>query len=147
MNPMGMTGSWGQGPATMDRSDSIRGPEFHDIMPAKPVNQMDMEFQLMKLYDGRKRPNSQNWQESNGTFYSNYISERLGRIIKDYRRMKNEEGKLMSYQLGSALSSEMRRASSLNLPRTGSFTNLTITGQGKLEEEGEEGCKNLICEN
>jgi hypothetical protein len=123
-----------------DRSDSIRSVDFHDALPAKRVNQMDMEFQRLKVYDSRKRPQSQNFEDSNGAFYSNYISQRVARVVEDYRRVKYDDAKQSLSQLGSMPSQEQlqqKRASSFNLARSGSFTNLAMTqSASKIEETG-----------
>jgi len=40
-------------PGQRDRSDSIRSVDFHDTLPPKKTNQMDMEFQRLKVNDSR----------------------------------------------------------------------------------------------
>lgn len=101
--------------------------------PAKMMHQMDMEFQRVKLYDARKRPQSTNFQESNGGAYSNYIVGRVARILKHYRRVKYEEARQIQ---GLPQQQPIQRtSSSMSLARSGSFTNLAMT-QSKTEEYG-----------
>lgn len=109
------------------------------LMP-KRVHQMDMEFQKVKLYDLRKRPDSQIFEESNGAMFSNYIAQRTSRVVGDYKSFKYEEARQMGHQFsGSFLSEQQRKASSLSLTLragSGSFTQLNQIPPSRIEESG-----------
>ncbi|CAL8135549.1 unnamed protein product [Orchesella dallaii] len=141
MTTSGQLGLVGQY-ATGTLSSGIRGDRSAEtatesLIP-KRVNQMDMEFQKVKLYDSRKRPDSQNFEESNGAMFSNYLAHRLARVVEDYRRYKYDEARNLNQQFSpSFLGEQQRRASSLSLTqRAGSFTQLNQISASRIEETG-----------
>lgn len=108
------------------------------VVPRR-VNQMDMEFQKVRLYDSRKRPDSQNFEDSNGAMFSNYIAQRTSRVVEDYRRFKYEEARNLGQSLAPSFLAEQRRASSLSLgqrAQSGSFTQLNQIPASRMEETG-----------
>lgn len=128
---------------TMGMGTGLRGvPSVETLTESvipRRVNQMDMEFQKVKLYDSRKRPESQIFEDSNGSAFSNYIAQRTSRVVEEYRRFKYEEARNLNQQFSPNFLAENRRASSLSLgqrAQSGSFTQLNQIPPSRIEETG-----------
>lgn len=138
-----------------ERRDSIRVEVIDENSPTRRVNSFDQDLQRLKLYDTRKRPSSNNFEDANASQYSLYITNRANRVLEDYQRGKQEEQKLSQLQLQNNqdanqsasiahLLPQQRRpllsSSSVNFSgsRSGSFAQLTYNpnqvGEGPVEQ-------------